>query len=65
MTPRLLILIPILGGMLALASVQALADMAGKWGAFFGVLACVGSGLVVAFLVGWPEVRATEGDGQP
>ena len=61
MTPRLPILIPVIGGVAAAMSLRNLLDMGGPWSVFWGALACVGFGLVVAFLAGWPEVREEKG----
>ena len=61
MIPRLPILLPILGAVMAYASAQAVGEMAGVWGVVFVGFGYVGFGLVVAFLVGWPQLWE-EGD---
>ena len=61
MTPRPFLLLPVLCGIGAAQSLRNLGDMAGFWGVFWGALACVGFGVVVAFMVGWSQVEVTEG----
>lgn len=58
---RLSILLPVLCGIGAAMSLRNLGDMAGFWGMFWGVLACVGFGVVVAFVLEGPKVEVTEG----
>ncbi len=65
MTPRLPFLLAIFGAVLATEAVTGLEKLAGPAGVWLGLAVIVGTGLVVAFLVGGLEVQVEDGDGQP
>ena len=59
MTPRLPILLPILGGVMATVVALELRALH-PYALVLGLIGYVGFGLVVAFLVGWPAVEVSD-----